>query len=60
VNILQTIREWLEYLGGQRDAEPAGFPGEQGWILRGLWWGGMLVLIAIFCGQGSRFLYIDF
>jgi hypothetical protein len=60
MDFLHRICDWLEYLGGQRDSVPEGFPPRRGWLVRGLWWGLMAVLIAIFCGQGSKFLYIDF
>jgi hypothetical protein len=30
-----------------------------GWV-RGLWWGVLLGIIILFCGQTSKFIYIDF
>ncbi len=56
--------EWLkaacEYLGGQRDAPPAGLPWPVRSPLWGLWWGVLAALVTLFCGQSSRFIYIDF
>ena len=54
------LKKWLEYLGGASDDPPPGFPVRTAWLWRGLWWGLLLCAIATFCGQTSRFLYIDF
>ncbi|MEP6955283.1 MAG: hypothetical protein ABI883_00535 [Chthoniobacterales bacterium] len=51
----------LEYLGGASDEAPE-------WSQRlplssplwGFWWGLLLCLIVFFCGQASKFIYIDF
>ncbi len=55
---------WLkhasEYLGGERDSPPARFPLPPGSLLWGLWWAGLTGLIILFCGQSSKFIYIDF
>jgi hypothetical protein len=60
-----TNSEWmkqvLEYLGGERDEAPPGFPILlSNWWFWGLWWGALSVLIFLFCGQSSKFIYIDF
>ena len=60
-----TKSEWmkqiLEYLGGERDKPPLGFPILLSiWWFWGLWWGALSVLIFLFCGQSSKFIYIDF
>lgn len=52
--------EICEYLGGERDEPPAGFPLSLRSLLWGLWWGGLGAVIAVFCGQSSKFIYIDF
>ncbi len=64
---VQKITEWLswiksvfDYLGGSREDAPPGaaFLSSPLWI--GLWWGLMIGLILLFCGQTSKFIYIDF
>ena len=52
----------MEYLGGVEhsgDDEPI-----PGWmrspVLWGLWWGVLILLMLAFCGQTSKFLYVDF
>lgn len=50
----------LEYLGGSRDEAPRGFPVPLASPLWGFWWGVLLALIVFFCGQTSKFIYIDF
>jgi hypothetical protein len=55
---------WLkaacEYLGGERDLPPAGLRLGFGSPLWGLWWGVLACIILVFCGQSSKFIYIDF
>ena len=54
------VQELAEYVGGERDAPPAGVPvGPSSWLW-GLWWGLLIAVIAATCGQSSRFIYIDF
>jgi len=60
MNVLIWVTETLEFLGGSRDEAPAGFPTLPKAVLWGLWWGALLVVIYIFCGQSSKFIYIDF
>jgi hypothetical protein len=51
----------LEYLGGEIDSPPNGFPVDLSNILFwGLWWGVLAAIIYIFSGQSSKFIYIDF
>jgi hypothetical protein len=54
------IKHLLEYLGGELDTPPPGIklPLDAYWW--GLWWGLLLVVILFFCGQSSKFIYIDF
>jgi hypothetical protein len=59
------MAEWMkqavEYLAGELDEPPARFPvAVSNWLFWGLWWGGMAVLVFIFSGQSSKFIYIDF
>ena len=49
-----------EFLEGCSDFPPPGFEWlKAGWV-RGLWWGFLAALIILFCGQTSKFIYIDF
>jgi hypothetical protein len=50
----------LEYLAGAADAPPEGvrLPLSSPWW--GLLWGVLVCVIVIFCGQTSKFIYIDF
>jgi hypothetical protein len=55
------MKNLLEYLGGSSDEPPPSLH----WLplssaLWGLWWGLLLSLIVFFCGQASKFIYIDF
>lgn len=54
------LKHALEYLGGERDSPPQGLAFAVGSPLWGLWWGVLSALIVMFCGQSSRFIYIDF
>jgi hypothetical protein len=55
---IMRLGEWLEYWGGARDAPP--YPARFGWFGWGLWWGVLLIVIWMFSGQDSKFIYIDF
>jgi hypothetical protein len=60
-----TTLEWIqwafEYLGGERDEAPAGLPISLGnWVFWAIWWGALALLIFVFSGQSSKFIYIDF
>ncbi len=57
---MTTIIQWCEYLGGVTDTPPRGFPMHITWLLFGFWWTLLTALIAMFCGQSSKFIYIDF
>jgi hypothetical protein len=58
---LEWVKQFLEYLGGERDQPPPGFSVPlSNWLFWGLWWGALSVLIFLFCGQSSKFIYIDF
>jgi len=54
------IKHLLEYLGGEKDTPPAGFPVSLYSYWWGIWWGLLACAILIFCGQSSKFIYIDF
>ena len=54
------LKEACEYLGGAVDTPPAGLPLALTSPFWGLWWGLLSLVIAMFCGQSSKFIYIDF
>lgn len=53
-------KQFCEYLGGAGDAPPSGVPLSLQSPLWGIWWGLLAGLIYVFCGQSSKFIYIDF
>ena len=71
---IQYSKSVLEYLGGSH--EPLHSAAEEEtplptiifrfqqiastWWFRGLWWGILTGIILLFCGQTSKFIYIDF
>ena len=58
--MLQIFRQSCEFLGGERDNAPAPLQRVPEWILRAAVWILASGLIYIFCGQTSKFIYIDF
>jgi hypothetical protein len=61
MTVLTFLMQLLEYLGGSRDTPPAGFPVTiANPLFWGVWWGALLLVIYVFCGQSSKFIYIDF
>jgi hypothetical protein len=57
---LSRIKAAFDYLGASRETPPAGFSFLASPLWLGLWWGLLLGLILLFCGQTSKFIYIDF
>lgn len=58
--MLANLRSTLEYLGGSRDRAPAFLHGRLDTVVRCAIWIAAILLIYAFCGQSSRFIYIDF
>ena len=60
MNWLKEFKAVCEYLEGAREDLP---PGRE-WLaapwVRGLWWGLLAGGVLLFCGQTSKFIYIDF
>jgi hypothetical protein len=54
-------KDAIEYLAGERDAPPAGFPiGLANFVFWGIWWCILVAIVFTFAGQSSKFIYIDF
>jgi hypothetical protein len=60
MKLLTWLTQFLEFLGGARDNPPPGFPAIADPVFWGIWWGALSLLIYVFCGQSSKFIYIDF
>lgn len=60
MKIFPWLKSVCEYFQGCEEQPPAGL----GWLssgwARGLWWAFLLGVIIVFCGQTSKFIYIDF
>jgi hypothetical protein len=54
------MKSLLEYLGGSTDEPPEFFRVRLSSYFWGIWWGILICLIVFFCGQSSKFIYIDF
>jgi hypothetical protein len=51
----------LEYLAGEKDVPPSGFTvARSNCLFWGIWWGILVMIILVFSGQSSKFIYIDF
>lgn len=57
---LQRIKILLEYLGGLGDEPPMRVPAWLAPWLWGAWWAILTLFVVFFCGQSSKFIYIDF
>ena len=57
---LRSFKNICDYIGGSREEAPEHIPllASPWWF--GLWWGLLAGLILLFCGQTSKFIYIDF
>lgn len=61
MKVIEQFKMFCEYLGGSQDELPPGAPRFlTTWWWRGLWWGVLVGAIILFCGQTSKFIYIDF
>jgi hypothetical protein len=60
MNRLAWIKHVADYLGGAEDLPPDGLSLPASSPLWGLWWGALTIVIVLFCGQASKFIYIDF
>ena len=60
MNLLARIQAILEYIGGCSEEPPVKVPAWLSPWLWGVWWALLAVLVIFFCGQTSKFIYIDF
>jgi hypothetical protein len=61
MSLVTWLQDLLEYLGGENDAPPTGFPVTLcNFLFWGIWWSILVGIIFIFSGQSSKFIYIDF
>ena len=61
MNAFTRLKAICDYLGGSDPGPDGPLPSFlSAWWFRGLWWGILVGLILIFCGQTSKFIYIDF
>lgn len=61
MKFFHTLKSLCEYIGGSAEnPPPAARWMVSTWWWRGLWWGLLAILICMFCGQTSKFIYIDF
>jgi hypothetical protein len=54
------LKHFFEWMGGAIDQPPNGITFKSSHWLWGVWWALLLVIINVFCGQSSKFIYIDF
>jgi len=62
------LKQFFEYLGGEADEPPWQQTPSRSTFVRqllgalawGAWWCILLLVILFFCGQSSKFIYIDF
>jgi hypothetical protein len=59
-DVLAWVKHFFDYLSASREEPPPGAAFLASPIWLGIWWGLMIGLILLFCGQTSKFIYIDF
>lgn len=60
MKLLAWTKHAAEYLGGSRDNPPTGLPLPLRSLAWGVLWTVLAGVILLFCGQSSKFIYIDF
>lgn len=58
--MIATLYRTFEYIAGETDTPPSFLENRPRWVLRTVTWCAAIVLIWLFCGQSSKFIYIDF
>jgi hypothetical protein len=56
----RALRDMARYMAGHSETPPGRFPWSPYSVLWGVWWAILLAIIFVFCGQSSKFIYIDF
>ena len=54
------LKSLVEILGGRQEPSAGMSWLRSTSLFWGLWWGVLLILVLIFCGHSSKFIYIDF
>jgi hypothetical protein len=57
---LHTFKALCEFLQGSTETPPPTLRNLWSPMWRGIWWGLLAGAILLFCGQSSKFIYIDF
>jgi hypothetical protein len=61
LGVVEWVKQAFDYMGGAQDEAPPGFPVTlANWAFWALWWAALTVVIYVFSGQSSKFIYIDF
>ncbi len=60
MNLLNHFKDVCEYLEGAREELPQELAILSSPLVRACWWGLLAGVILLFCGQTSKFIYIDF
>jgi hypothetical protein len=60
MNVLRRLKHLADYLGGSTDTPPPGLSVGVGSWTWALWWAALSLLIIVFSGQATKFIYIDF
>jgi hypothetical protein len=61
MNAFMWLKQAIEFLAGEQDAPPINFPITLGsWWFWAIWWSALVLVIYVFSGQSSKFIYIDF
>jgi hypothetical protein len=58
--MIAMIYKTVEFIAGETDDPPIFLKKTPLWAVRSLTWCLAIILIYAFCGQSSRFIYIDF
>jgi hypothetical protein len=60
MNVLHQFKLICEYLQGCGEEPPPALKFMSSPVWQGIWWGLLAGAILLFCGQTSKFIYIDF